>query len=90
MSGVYTAFSNNGKMELLEGVGVDTRFFPAWYELHACLAVVSTDRKFYIQMTSSFWWSINISSHHISSEMLTVGNAQEYSLHLYDSGGMFV
>ena len=42
-------------MELLKGLGVDTRFFPVWYELHECL-VVSADRKFSTQMTSSFRW----------------------------------
>ena len=55
MSGVCATSFNNGKMELFEGVGVGTRFFLEWYKLRACLAVVSADRKFSIQMTFSFW-----------------------------------
>ena len=50
-----TSFNKN-KMELLKGLEVDTRFFPAWYKLRECLEVVSADRKFSTQMTSSFWW----------------------------------
>ena len=75
-SGVCTTSFKNGKMELFEGVGVGIRFFLAWHELHACLSVVSAHRKFSIQMASSFWWSFNISSHHISSGMLIVVNAR--------------
>ena len=90
MSGVCATSFNNGKMELFKGVGVGTRFFPAWYELHACLAVVSADRKISTQTISSFCWSFNISSHHIFNGMLIVGNAQEYSLHFFSSDWTFI
>ena len=76
MSSVCMTSFSNGKMELFAGVGAGTCFFLAQYELHACLAVVSADIKFSIQMTSSI--SFNISLHHISSGMLIVSNAQEY------------
>ena len=63
--GVCTTSFNNGKMELFEGVGAGTCFFLSCYELHGCLAVVLADRKFLIQIISSFWWSFNIISHRI-------------------------
>ena len=73
-------------MELFKGAGVSKRFFPARYKLHVCTAVVSADRKFAIKMTSSFWWSFSITSHHISSGMLIVGTTQECS-YFFSSGG---
>ena len=54
MSGVCTTSFNNEKIELFEGVSVDTRFFPVWYELHMCLAVLSADRKFSIPWLPNF------------------------------------
>ena len=85
-SGVCRTSFNNGKMELFKGVGVRKHFFPARYKLHVCTAVVSADRKFAIKMTSSFWWSFSITSHHISSGMLIVGTTQECS-YFFSSGG---
>ena len=81
MSSVCIASFNNGKIELFEVLGVGKRFFSCKIPPPCMLEVVSTGIKFWIQVKFSFWWSCNITSHHISSVMLIVGNAQEYSLH---------
>ena len=59
--------------ELFEGAGVGARI--------SCMVqapcVFRNWQK--LRVTSSFWWSFNISPHHISFGMLIVVNAQEYS-----------